>query len=401
MPGLPILRVVARGRASGAILCSFKPEPPRQGVGTIMIISMQRGRLRAWMLRAAQAAGLALAAGACAAQAPQIGVYYYSGWKSGQVGNPYQQPWNAIKPYGDRQPMLGYYAEDGAGVMASQLNWMRGAGIDYVVFGHFWGADGRAYLDHGIRAYTRLSTSNAVRFALMWPNHSNAMLTQANLAKMFATIATTYMRRADYVRIDGKPMLVIFSAPKFAENARALGMTSAQLVALADGEARKVGLPGMALVGGMWGGDSTFDYSSRSGFAAWTAYNYHGPVEPYGPDGRIVSRSYAELDRGYRSQWAWLLANTSQPLLMPMTSGWDRRPWGGSTDPLHDLSRSTPAEFLAHLRAARTVMAQNPVRTRFGGIVCCWNEYGEGSFIEPTKAGGTRHIDQVRASFAP
>ena len=35
------------------------------------------------------------------------------------------------------------------------------------------------------------------------------------------------------------------------------------------------------------------------------------------------------------------------------------------------------------------------------GIICCWNEYGEGSYIEPTKAFGMQYLERVKKVFAP
>lgn len=82
-----------------------------------------------------------------------------------------------------------------------------------------------------------------------------------------------------------------------------------------------------------------------------------------------------------------------------MTSGWDKRPRGGSKAPLHDDSRSTPGEFRNHLLAARAVIDKYPTLTRRMGVICCWNEYGEGSFIEPTKVDGMKYLEQIRGVF--
>ncbi|MFX9077399.1 glycoside hydrolase family 99-like domain-containing protein, partial [Acinetobacter baumannii] len=71
-----------------------------------------------------------------------------------------------------------------------------------------------------------------------------------------------------------------------------------------------------------------------------------------------------------------------------MTSGWDKRPWGGSSDSDHDNSMGTADQFEQHLIAAKKRMDQFPAQTLKTGIICCWNEFGEGSFIEPTQQNG-------------
>jgi hypothetical protein len=84
-----------------------------------------------------------------------------------------------------------------------------------------------------------------------------------------------------------------------------------------------------------------------------------------------------------------------------MTSGWDKRPWGGTlNDPGRDLAFSTPDSFEAHLRSAKEVMDRNPEKTMRTGVICCWNEFGEGSYIEPTKKYGTQYLERVKKVFS-
>jgi hypothetical protein len=66
---------------------------------------------------------------------------------------------------------------------------------------------------------------------------------------------------------------------------------------------------------------------------------------------------------------------------------------------LHDDSRSLPVEFAQHLQAAKAFMDSNAGRTLRTGVICCWNEFGEGSFIEPTKVDGVKYLEPVRDAF--
>jgi hypothetical protein len=82
-----------------------------------------------------------------------------------------------------------------------------------------------------------------------------------------------------------------------------------------------------------------------------------------------------------------------------MSVGWDRRPWGGSNPAKLDDSIPTPQEFEAHLLEAKKLMDDNPVKTKKMGIICCWNEFGEGSYLEPTKKFGFSYIEKVKKVF--
>lgn len=330
----------------------------------------------------------------------KIGVFYFSGWKANQVGNAYAAPWEPIKPYPERKPLLGWYAEDDPGVMSAQLKWMRNSGIDFVVFDMLWGADSRPYLAHGVNAYLTAEDRHGVEFSVLWANHTTYVFSLAQFEDLFRFWAERYFFRRDYLKVDGKPVVFLFSADTFRKNAENIGMTSESLTAHANKIARDAGLPGVHFVGGIGGNHGNgFDYSGASGFAGFSAYNFHGPATYSYAPGRQVSHSYAELDAGYQDHWNWMLRNASGLYIVPMTSGWDKRPWRGSSDPGHDDSQSTPEGFERHLMAAKWVIEGNRERTRGMGVICCWNEFGEGSYIEPTTMDGFAYLEKIKNVF--
>jgi hypothetical protein len=330
-----------------------------------------------------------------------IGVYYFGGWKDNQLGAPSATPWEPLKRYPDREPLLGRYAEDGTGVMSQQLKWMRQHGIDFVVFNWYWAHHNVPMLDHAVKAYLAVGNKPAVKFAVQWSNHTDYNYSREQFDAMFKYWVNNYFKRPEYQLYNGKPAVYVFMSGYWARNAAAIGMTSAQLVDRLNSVAKAAGLPGVSVIGGVWGGDKTQDYSAANGFAAFTMYNYHSPANIALQPSRAgnASRSYAELHQTYTNQWDWMIKNTSPNYIVPMTSGWDKRPWGGSKDPLHDDSRGLPPEFAVHLQAAKTFMDANATRTRRVGIVCCWNEFGEGSFIEPTKVDGMKYLEPIRDVF--
>lgn len=330
----------------------------------------------------------------------RLGVYYFPGWKANQKGNAYASPWNQIKPFPDREPELGWYEEDQPGVMQQQLKWMKEAGLSYVVFDWLWGPDNKAYLDHGVNAYLAQKDKQGMEFAVLWANHTNYIFSQDQFAKLFNFWAQRYFSNPNYLRVDGKPAVFIFSAQTLTNNALKIGTNVPGLLKMADLYAKRAGLPGVIFVGGTSANaGGGFDYSPQSGYAAFSAYNFHGPATKSYAPGRHVSHSYAELDEGYRDHWQWMLKNSSGLYILPITSGWDKKPWGGSNDPLHDNSRPTASEFESHLQAAKLAMDQNSLKTKKMAVICCWNEFGEGSFIEPTKQGQNEFLVRVRKVF--
>lgn len=350
--------------------------------------------LRRPILSGVAAIGLLCSGWVCAANY-QIGVYYFPGWKDKQIGAPSDFPWEPIKAFPEREPLLGWYDEGSDAVMRQQLTWMRTYGIDYVVFDWYFSINDKLQLEHALAAYLRAPNRDQVKFSLLWANHDKVPKNMANWEAMVRYWVKNYFFRPEFLRANGKPVVFVFSAHHLMTHAATFGATAKNLLDKAQVIARAAGLPGINFVAGAGATVPIISSTAKAtGYQAFSAYNYH-----HGPDKTRPSHNYAELDEGYREHWKRFAAQGNLPLVVPMTSGWDNRPWGGSKDLLHDNSSSTPEEFRKHLQAAKSFMDANPALTGRTGVICCWNEYGEGSFIEPTKAMGFRYLEQVLKTF--
>lgn len=329
-----------------------------------------------------------------------IGVFYFPGWKDNEPGAPAKKPWDTIKKYPEREPLLGWYDEGQPAIVDQQLEWMAAHGIDFVAYDWYWSEAKKPYLEHALRSYLKSPKSNLVRFCLLWANH---MKVPENLGQFEAMVdhwISQFFKHPQYYRIDGKPAVFVFSQQNLRDNGGKFGWTTRDLLALAQDKARKAGLPGIYFVGSAEAVDYWVrDYGPSNGYQAFSAYNYHrgfsGTYIPIKP----LAHSYEELDAAYRQSWDWILQKSPLPYVVPMTSGWDKRPWGGSKDPWHDKCESRPEEFEAHLVAARERIDRYRDRSKGIGVICCWNEFGEGSYIEPTKRWGTRYLEIVKSVF--
>lgn len=338
--------------------------------------------------------GLLLCGGPGFAGGYQIGVYYFPGWKDGQLGAPSPQPWEAIKAFPARKPLLGWYEEGSDAVMRQQLAWMRAYGIDYVVFDSYFGIEGKAYLEHALQAYLRAPRHERIKFSILWANHAKVPRNFEHWEAMIRYWAKHYFSQPDFLQLDGKPVVFVFSAGALKKQAGTFGATSRDLLDKAQAIAQEAGFTGIHFVAGTGANEPMITYAQAAGYESFSAYNYH-----QGPGDTFQSHSYSELDQGYRKHWQHFAAKGNLPLIVPMTSGWDKRPWGGSKDPWHDNSLSTPKEFRKHLEAAKAFMDDHPILTRKMGVICCWNEYGEGSFIEPAEKLGFDYLEQVKKTF--
>ncbi|MDP2006724.1 MAG: glycoside hydrolase family 99-like domain-containing protein [Rubrivivax sp.] len=352
--------------------------------------------LRAWR-------GLALALGLSAALTafaadPKLGVFYFPGWKEGARGLAYPRPWEPIKRYPEREPLLGWYDEGQPAVMEQHLAWMAGHGIGFVVFDWYWDGS-RPVLDHAVRAYHASRGKRQLPYTVMWANHGEKVMSEGEIAALAEHLAREHFQRPEYLKVEGRPLLFLMSPEILERNAQALGVPHARLTGLIQAAARAAGLPGVLISGGAGGGINPVTRNARLwGYGAHFVYNYSAGMagtrgQPRG------THSYAELDEVYREHWNWFMQRGELPFVLPLTSGWDKRPWGGSEDPKRDGSVSTVAQFAQHLKAGHETLRRHPEKTLGMGVLCCWNEFGEGSYVEPTKALGFQYLEAVKAVF--
>jgi hypothetical protein len=131
-----------------------------------------------------------------------------------------------------------------------------------------------------------------------------------------------------------------------------------------------------------------------AGFRATTAYNY--------PEAGMTQAElwaakapYASMVGGFEAEWKKTTAPGSLPYIVPVSPGWDSRPWYLDsalvrTDPRPELFRRMCERARRYVDPAlRMVIAE------------CWNEFGEGSYVEPTEQTGFGALDAMRDAFCP
>lgn len=336
--------------------------------------------------------------GGCLASEYRVGVYYFPGWTDGAKGLNHQKPWLPIQQYPDRKPMLGWYRDADDETIRKQVKWMSEYGVNFVAFDSYWKND-EPFLDQAIKAFKRVKVGTGVHYSILWANHYNFEGGIAGFNKMINYWIDEHLIDPDYLRIDGRPVVFIFSLEEFASMAKTLNSTSALLVDKINAAARLRGLPGVYLVATTPGlAHWVKAVAPPAGFSAYSAYNYHIGYRGDASLATPKAHSYESLREAYRVNWKWIIENGSLRYIVPMTSGWDDRPWRGEHTQ-GEQSPSTIKQFEEHLLEARALMDANPAKTMKMGIICCWNEFGEGSYIEPTVLEGFQRLKVIKSVF--
>lgn len=326
--------------------------------------------------------------GAAFAATPKIGVYYYPGWSNDPNGIDKTDSWRPLRAFPEREPLMGWYAGSSRATLQQQADTMQAAHIDFVAFDWYY-EHGRVELDGPLNGYIALGTARP-KISLLWANHGAHTTTESWHAIVDAWAG--YFAKAGFFKINGANVIFVFNGQRFADDATAAGASATAWTGYAQSEMRRRGLPPIYFVAGVFGGtDTIIPNAIADGFSSISSYNIH-----HLPDDPAEVQGYPNLDSAYRVHWQRMarFAPKLKPIV-PITAGWDHRPWGPM--PARDGSIATPAQFAQHLKAARDFMTAKQLDA---GVICCWNEYGEGTFIEPTKRYGKAMLDDVTATFA-
>lgn len=320
-----------------------------------------------------------------------IGVIYFPGWKDNTPYAPYPLPWQPIQNIApNRQPVQGYYAEGTVSVMETQLAQMQYAGIKWIAMDYYWD-NAQEYLYHASDALFQATNRGSMQFLLFWANHNTAPTSLADFDNMVDNWIARYFSKSYYKKFDGKPIVFVFSIEQLETNAALFGYTVKQLFDRADARVAAAGYGGVRFVGSAV---SNNIYYTNAGCSALSIYNFHYNAV------NTLAHSYQELDEGYRVIWNRMFTTATMPYIVPMIAGWDKTPWGGwAGDPLHDQCHSTPSTFKNHMLAAKAYMDTFPDVSLKMGIICAWNELGEGSYVEPTVEFGYTYLDAIKEVF--
>jgi len=248
-----------------------------------------------------------------------------------------------------------------------------------------------------------------------------------------------YFSRKDYLKgKDGRP-IVYFYFPQNAESRAAYyGLALKDLLDHSQKTAKKAGLPGIKFIavtaGPMlenervyglptlwkatnqqrpWEGGSyqnkqlLQEYVPRlksMGFEGMTAYVYHNFMNK-------DNTSFADMRETYKGHWnMWSEKFKNDPdfeYQVPVAMGWDMRPAGGTwpqlsgfpSEPQKDLVHSDKRSFTAMLKEAQQTSKKYRSSNGNTVMICCWNEYLEGNYIEPTEGHGFDYLEAIQRVF--
>jgi hypothetical protein len=313
-----------------------------------------------------------------------IGAYYFPSW-----GVPGVSQWGLVPV--ERLPVRGAYDERDPAVVNSQLQEMITFGLDYVNLCWYWNAGLRQpHAGTWADNYRSNTVANKPRVTLMWDNTFSTIDTVVDWDAMVDHWLNVYSERADYFRIGDRPVVTVYSPALL--KAQAGGGTDAGVKFLLDRARARVRGRGLGISPAanffflacgtgphMVGGAGN---AEAMGFDGVTAYNLVA-----GTNWDTYSATFSNFSRQG-------VTTSPLPVLLPLGAGWDDI--GGST-----ITNPTINQFTAGLRLGLQYADYNPQNV-LGFVVGAWNEFKEGSVIEPAAFyGGTARGLAIKSVFKP
>lgn len=371
----------------------------------------------------------------------QIGVYYFANYHPSDARNAKQKgtgwsEWELVKnakprfPGHDQPkvPLWGYTDESDPAVMALKIDAAADHGVDAFIFDWYYYNDGpflERALDNG---FLKAPNRGRLKFALMWANHDwtdihpaprggphpllyPGKVTPEKFEAICDHIIKDYFSQPTYWTIDGKPYFSIYELSKLLDNFGSVEATRAALDRFRD-KAVAAGLPGIHLNAVVWGqpilpGENKPADAAKLvkdlGFDSVTSYvwihHFHPPQ---------MQTDYNIVRDAYNDYWWKAAPKFDVPFLPNVSMGWDSSPRARQSDEYADIgypfmntvTGNTPARFREALAIARDHLAKQPDSAGPRVLtINSWNEWTEGSYIEPDTKNGMGYLEAIRDVF--
>lgn len=326
-----------------------------------------------------------------------------------------------------RVPLHGYEDESDPDVMAGKIDMAARAGLDAFLFDWYW-YDSRPYLQRPLEeAFLPTSAGGDVRFALMWANHDWLNIHPWKRGTQPTTLAAgpvdgnefrratdymieRYFRHPQYLRINDRPYLSIYELGTLV---RGLGGLEATAEALQDLRRRvkSAGFPDIHLnVVGLEIPVLPQEQPNNDlpavlpilGFDSVTSYVWiHHHRLP------TLCTPYSDVLEQAVEAWPRFAQQYSVPYFPNVTVGWDSSPRTVQSDVFDPragyphtniIVDNTPAQFGRALEEARSFLERSGATML---TINAWNEWTEGSYLEPDTLNGTGYLDQLQRVFGP
>ncbi|MBB6732164.1 glycoside hydrolase family 99-like domain-containing protein [Cohnella zeiphila] len=325
-------------------------------------------------------------------------------------------------------PLWGYEDEADPRVMGRKMVAAAEHGIDCFIFDWYW-YDNRPYLHRALEeGFLRAANPNGLKFALMWANHDWLEIHPATRCRPYPQRTTgaaserefldatdymieKYFNSESYWRVNGGLYFSIYDLPSLlAGFGNSVEETRRQLDRFRE-RVREAGLGELHLNAIVWAVpnlpseqkvENLNDLINRLGFDSATSYVWiHHHEIPEFP-----AYTYAKFRELSVRDFDIFTQEYELPYFPNVSMGWDSSPRTIRTDRFDHLgypftpilTGNTPEEFKLALQQAKEFLDEGVTNPKILTINS-WNEWTEGSYLEPDTRYGMAYLEAIRDVF--
>lgn len=316
--------------------------------------------------------------------------------------------------YQPKLPLWGYEMDDRPGVMEKKIKAATDHGVNAFIFDWYW-YNGKPFLEGTVNAFMKAENNSKMKFYLMWANHDvpgsmwnhyryktdsvlwKGTVDWANFKLVVDRMIKSYFLQSNYYRIKDQPVISIYHIRNLIQSFGGVEGAKKALEYFRK-EVVKAGFPGLHIqvVGGDKEGEPQFwgvkenpqQLIDQLAINSVTMYNMAGST-----DRKEDYLHYGNTAVKVRESWD---KQIDIPFFPCVSVGWDdtpRYPKKGQESVVH--LNNNPSSFGSFLQKAKEYTDEHPDQPSLI-IVNAWNEWVEGSYLEPDMKWGYGYLKAVK-----
>ncbi len=322
-------------------------------------------------------------------------------------------------------PLWGYTDESDPKMMSQKIDAAASHGIDAFIFDWYWFDDG-PFLERALdEGFIKAKNNDRLKFSLMWANHDwidiqpykkdspkkvlyKGAIDRQTFEQVCDHVIQAYFKHPSYWKIEGKPYFSIYELNKLMESFGSIEATRSALDQFRS-KAKAAGFPDIHLNAVVWGRSiipgekkpaNAADVVRQLGFDSVTSYVWIHHVNL--PEQQT---DYTYVQEAYFKYWTKADSIFDVPYYPNVTMGWDSSPRANQDDPfgnfgypfMNTISGNTPLRFQQALEATKQRLEKSPEPHIL--TINCWNEWTEGSYLEPDTRNKMAYLESVKKVF--
>jgi hypothetical protein len=317
--------------------------------------------------------------------------------------------------YQPRVPLWGYKMDDDPLAWEQKIKAATGHGVNTFIFDWYW-FGGKPFLEEAVNGFLKSGNREKMKFYLMWANHNangyqwnhyryqkDTMLWSGevdweNYKIVVERVIRQYFKQPNYFKIDDQPVFSVYSLRELVVSFNGLEGTRKALDYFRK-EVIRAGFPGIHIQVISYGrngepylldeknseGKSVNEIIELLGINSITTYHWGG-----------IDEDYIRWGDREMSLWERWSSTLKVPYFPNVSVGYDdtpRFPKKGKESVVH--YHNTPESFAAFLQKAKEYADSHPGQTKLITINA-WNEWVEGSYLEPDMKWGYGYLEAVK-----